>query len=219
MAWEPDYITDDYFKEYVGIELADTSDDDFIAVDISAASRTVDRCCSNRYNGLGAFRQFGKLAAPAAFYYTPRWDVQQMRWVIEIDDLMDVTGLTIAVDTTNQDTWNQPITSYALRPRDALSKGRPYTQIAISSGSSVQPTYFPDSAKVTGLWGWNAFPETVVRATAIQAHRYNKRRVSPFGIKGSPQRQTQQIISEEIDADVATLLTQAGLVKLGWTPS
>ena len=68
MAWEPDYVELADFKDYLGMDADDTSDDTILGLDISAASRAIDRCCSNRFNGMGARRQFGKLAAPAAFY-------------------------------------------------------------------------------------------------------------------------------------------------------
>jgi hypothetical protein len=105
-----------------------------------------------------------------------------------------------------------------LRPRNAPRDNRPWTQIAISPASTVQPARFPDSVRATAnVWGWTEFPTTVVRATLIQAHRFNKRRVSPFGIKGSPQRGTLQTITEEVDADVAAMLNSNNFVKLGWT--
>lgn len=218
MAWEPDYCTTAEFKNYVGIESTDNTDDVFIALDITAASRAVDACCSYRANGLGARRQFGKTDAPESRYYTPRWDINQARWVIEIDDLMDITGLTVAVDMGNDDTYESVITNYVLRPRDALANNRPYTQISINPNSSVQAYAWRDSAKVTAnVWGWSAVPSIVKRATLLQAHRFNKRRVSPFGTKGSPQKQTQQTIVDQVDADIEQMLMTNDLIKLGWT--
>lgn len=218
MAWEPDYITVDQFKDYVKIKQEDTTDDAFIALDIAGASRSIDACCSNRQNGLGAFRQFGKSDTPLTFYYTPRWDADSARWVIETDDLISDAGLVLEVDQDNDDIYEAAITDYVLRPRDAPSKNRPYTQISIGINSSVQPYEWPDSARVTtNQWGWSAVPDVIVRATYLQAHRFNKRRVSPFGVKGSPQKQTQQNILAEVDADVEQMLRTYNMIKLGWT--
>lgn len=217
MAWEPDYVTEDQFKAYVKIELDDEADNTFIAADITAASRAIDKCCSNRPNGLGARRQFGKVAASEARYYQPRWDRDQGRWVVEIDDLAVGTGLAIAVDLDNDDVYESTVTDYVLRPRDAVVNNRPFTQISIGIGSAVQPTDWPDSVRVTtDQWGWSAVPATVFRACLIQTHRFNKRRVSPFGVKGSPQKQTQQSLMDQVDADVEQML--APYIKIGWTP-
>lgn len=222
MAWEPDYVTRDQFKNYVKIDLNDTVDDTFIDLDITSASRAVDQHCSIRKNGLGARRQFGQVAAPEARYYTPRWDNDLIKWVIEIDDLMDITGLTIAIDLDLDDIYESPLTQYILRPRDALQRNRPYTQIAIAKQSNIQPASFVDTAKVIARYGWTSVLSVVTRATLIQAHRFNKRRVSPFGTAGSPQKNTEDSIKKhgmnsDVDPDVAQMLETADLVKLGWT--
>ena len=217
MAWEPDYITATEFKNYVRISNPnDTLDDQLIPVWITAASRAVDRCCSERQNGMGARRQFGQTAAAEARYYTPRWDGELLRWVIEIDDVEDPTGMTIEVDTGNTGVYNSVITDFTLRPRNALLRKRVYTQIAVSSLSSVQPTYFVDSAKVTVKWGWIAYPTTIKEATFIQTHRFSKRRQSPLGTTGSPQKGTEQQLFEDVDPDIKLMLQP--YVKLGWTP-
>jgi hypothetical protein len=214
--WEPDYVTRDQFKNYVRIELQDTVDDQFIDLDITSASRAVDSCCSYRPNGMGAKRQFGQVAAPEARYYTPRWDTDQARWVIEIDDLMD-TSVTIAVDLDRDDVYEGTITDFVLRPRDAVVNKRPYTQISISPNSSVQPFSWPDSARVTALWGWSAVPSVVVRATLIQAHRFNKRRTAPFGVAGSSNNSSEVSMATSVDPDVESMLHTNNLCKLVWT--
>lgn len=215
MAWEPDYITLPEYKRYLTIKDPDITDDQDLPFDITAASRSVDKCCSERYNGMGSRRQFGKVDAPEARFYTPRWDNDLLRWVIEIDDIDDVTGLVVQVDTGNDDVYESTITQYVMRPKNALARKRVYTQIAISTLSIVQPTYFPDSAKVTGLWGWTTVPTTVKRATFIQAHRFTKRRQSPMGTTGSPQKGTEKQLIENVDPDIEQMLKS--YVKLGWT--
>lgn len=217
--WEPDYVTRDQFKNYVRIELNDTADDEFIDLDITAASRAIDQCCSDLPNGLGARRQFGNTAAPEARYYTPRWDEDQIRWVVEIDDL-DPTysaGITISVDTSNEDNFDQTVTAYVLRPRNAAARSRVYTQISILSGDSNQPTFYEDSVKVTSRWGWAAVPDVVVRATLIQAHRFNKRRTAPFGVSGSSNNSSEVSKTTNVDPDIEKMLKANDLVKLGWT--
>lgn len=218
MAWEPDYLTLPEFKSYIRITAPnDTVDDSVLPWAITAASRAIDKCCSERQNGMGARRQFGKTDTVESRYYTPRWDQDLIRWVIEIDDLYSATGLVIEVDTGNDDVYGEVITDYVLRPRNALLQQRVYTQIAVSTRSNIQPVIFPDSAKVTtDKWGWSAYPTTVKEGTAIQAHRFAKRRQSPLGTTGSPAKGTEQKIIEDVDPDIELMLKS--YVKLGWTP-
>lgn len=218
MAWEPDYITVEEFKDYVKDQAATTTDETFIALDIAAASRAIDACCSNRPNGMGARRQFGQTDDPEARYYTPRWDTESARWVIEIDDTMEsVDFVTVEIDQDNDDVYEAEITDFVLRPRDALLNNRPYTQISVGINSAIQPYQWKDSARVTTTWGWNAFPDVVIRATYLQTHRFNKRRVSPFGVKGSPERLTQIPNLYDVDPDIKQMLYSYNMVKLSWT--
>jgi hypothetical protein len=213
--WEPNYLTAVEYKDLAKIPTTDTADDTRIESSIAAASRAVDRCCSNRPNGLGFRRQFGQTETAEARYYTPRWDTNLVRWVIEVDDFMTTEDLVVAVDTSNSDNHNQLITAYVVRPRDALLNKRPYTQIAISTTSSVQPTWFKDSAKVTNVWGWDAYPATVKDATFLQSHRFFKRMQAPFGVTGSPPKATNAQVLEKVDSDIELMLKN--YVRLGWT--
>lgn len=218
MAWEPDYITLNEFKHYLKIDVLDVEDDAELALDITAGSRAVDRYCSGAgvRHGLGAFRQFGQVESAEARYYTPRWDSCLTAWVIEIDDLASTTGLAILASTGNDRNYISSITTYVPRPMNALANNRVYTQLLIPTSSSIQPDLFEESVKVTSAhWGWNSVPDVVKRATLIQAHRINKRRTSPLGKSGSPQKGTQQNVLEDIDVDVVEMLKD--YVRLGRT--
>lgn len=210
MAWESNYLTSTQFKNYARI--TDDQDDTVIAFALAAASRAIDRYCSQN-----VFRQFGLVATPEARYYTPRWDDKQAKWVIEIDDIMTTTGLTVEVDTTNDGTYESVITDYALRPRDALLKNRPYTQISVYPQSNVQPNRFVDSARITGQWGWTTVPTTVEQATFLQVNRIHARRDAPFEETGSPQRGTRTSVNliQYLDPDIEKMLEP--YIKLGWT--
>lgn len=211
MTWEPDYVTLDEYKDWAGITETDTVDDIRLARDITAASRAVDAFCSQETR-----RQFGKVATSESRYYTPRWDVDMAQWVIEIDDVHSATGLTLAVDPSNDGNHTQAITDFILRPRDALANMRVFTQIAVKAGSSVQPYMWPDSAKVTtDKWGWSTPPVAVVEATFLQTNRYQSRRDSPYGVAGSPAKGNTTSIQAKLDIDFEGLLQN--YVKRGWT--
>lgn len=214
LGWEPDYITVDEYKDWARI--TDTQDNEAIMLSIAGASRAVDTFCSQN-----VFRQFGKTTMSESRYYTPRYDSDLMRWVIEIDDLMDLSGvvsLVVEVDTSNSNNYNQTITDFILRPRDAIQRNRPYTQVVVNNTSAYQPTYFVDSARLTAdVWGWDAVPDAVKAATYLQANRFHKRRTTPFGASGSTKRATQVTVNliNELDEDLESLLQP--YVKQAWT--
>lgn len=218
MAWEPDYVTAEQFQEFVRSEL--TADTAVITRAITAASRDIDWVASNLPNGLGFRRQFGQYATPVARYYTATWDKCQARYVVEIDDLMDIAGLSIAIDTSNSNSYTDVVTSgnYLLRPIDALVNGRPYTQIAFSNTSGIQPTLWPDSVKVTAKFGWDSVPVAIEEATLLQAHRLHKRRLSPLGTTGSNQggASKEKTVIGEVDPD-AVRLVRSRYIRLART--
>lgn len=216
MAWEPDYATIAQYKDLMKVK--DDKDDLAIGRAITAASRAIDRYCSERPNGLGGRRQFGKVDAPEARYYTPRWDRKQARWVVEIDDLISAVGLTVAVDLDNNDIFESTITNYVLRPRDAAVNNRSYTQVSIGIGSAVQPYSWPDSIRLTtDQWGWASVPTTVVEATLLQTNRVHKKRLAPFKDTGNASSGTTETINiiHKLDPEIETMLDT--YVKLTWT--
>lgn len=194
MTWAPDYVTGDEFAAYVRVD--DTIDDDQIAVWITAASRAVDKFAN---------RQFGKVAVAESRTFSDMWcDVRAgvTYYVLSIDDLMSTVGMTIA-GTAYADT------GAVLLPRDAPTRGRPYTSLRFSTDPRVSGSY-PEIA-VSALWGWTAVPAQVVNATLMQANRYASRRESPYGIAGSPDAGSELRLLARLDPDVAVSL--AGLQR------
>ena len=92
MPWAPDYVTLQEMKNH--LRLTDTVDDLEIALDITAASRAVDRA---------TLRQFGLVAAPEVRTYTAWWDKRRCKYVVDIDDLMTAVGLVVATTATITD--------------------------------------------------------------------------------------------------------------------
>lgn len=194
MAWAPNYCTSDELATFVR---QTTPDDERLSLAIAAASRAVDRATR---------RQFGQVAAPEARYYTARYHGSTSRWVVEIDDLMTVTGLAVAVDAAGAETYTSTITAHSLRGRNAAAEGRPWTSLAVLASSDVQPSDDPDAVKVTAQWGWTAVPDAVKQATLLQASRLFSRRDSPHGIAGSPEAGSEVRLLARLDPDVETSL-------------
>lgn len=214
MAWEPDYVDREALKHYLtqGQQgVTDTLDDDELDLAVTAASRAVDREC-----GRHRPRQFGILGTAEARWYTARFDSEGARWVAEIDDLMDLTGVAIAIDVNQDDVHEASVTTgFVWRPRNAASLLRPYTQVAFSR-SGTQPMQWPDAVKITAKWGWSAVPVTIKQATMLQASRIFSRRNAPFGTKGSPDDGSDETLRYNADPDVKLLLRS--FVKLVETP-
>lgn len=186
MPWAPDYATTAELREYVTRD-GSTVDDTFLALALTAGSRAVDRACN---------RQFGSVTPVQARKYSAVWDRRRCRWVISVDDLMDATGLTVAVEAGT-------ITPTVLQPVNAPQTGKPWTRLVVDPDATVRPTGLEeDEVTVTALWGWTAVPNTIKQATLLQASRIIKRRDAPFGVAGSPEMGSELRLLAKVDPDV-----------------
>ena len=187
MAWAPDYIEVEDLRDYRSVQsgVAEARDE-FLAVSITAASRAIDRHCN---------RQFGIVAAPELRYYTPWYDREIGRWVVDIDDLATTSGFVLEVD-------GNAVTTYKLGPRNAVAKGKVWTQLYLDSDAEYQPTGVEDEIEATASWGWPNFPTSVVQACYIQSVRFSVRDESPYGVAGSPEAGTEMRLLARLDPDV-----------------
>ncbi len=200
MAWEPDYITVAQLKADWRDE--ESIDDVQYQRAVTSASRAID---------LFTHRQFGKTAAPEARYYSPWYDEDLRMWVAWIDDMQSTTGIAVALDTSGDNTYTATLdaSDYVLRPRNAVVKNRPFTQLAILPGASSQPLRQPDTLRVTvNVWGWTSIPLTIETAAGLQASRFATRRDAPFGIVGSPESKNQMRLKAELDPDVQVMVQE-----------
>lgn len=188
MAWAPDYVSVDELKAY--LRIADTVDDDELAIIVAAASRAIDDHTN---------RQFGKVAAAEQRLYTARYDYERRRWVIDIDDLMTTTDLVILVGGV-------ALTGYRKEPVNAAAKGRPWTRLVVDQDSAVIPTGEEYEVAGTAIWGWTATPATVKLAARLQSSRFHSRRDSPYGIAGSPDAGSEMRLLSRVDPDVGVSL-------------
>ena len=182
MTWAPDYVAASDLKSF--LRIGDTVDDVEVDFAIAAASRAIDRAAN---------RQFGLEAAPVQRAYTARWDKARCKYVVDIDDLMTVTGLIVTVDVTE--------TTYTLHPSNADLDGRPWTQIVLDGGTCTE-----DGVSVTAQFGWTAVPDAVKQATLLQASRFFKRRDAAFGVAGSPELGSELRLLAKVDPDVDVVL-------------
>lgn len=182
MTWAPDYATRAEVKLYLDLDET-TNRDAFIDTWITTVSRNVDD-----HTG----RQFGLVDGPEERFYTGTYDRSEMAIFADIDDLQDITGLVV------KNSSGTTITDYTLLQRNALLKGKPYTQIKVPAGSG--------ELSITARWGWATVPASVKTGLLLQAARLNARMDSPFGLAGSPNDGTVVQLYASLDPDFKTSL-------------
>lgn len=188
MPWAPDYVTTQDLADYARI--GDAVDNAQLALAITAASRAIDRHTN---------RQFGLVSAPEQRFYTGTYDRRRGRWVIDIDDLMTVTGLVVTAKAGTVDV-------FAKQPVNAAAEARPWIRLVVAPESAAAPNGDEDEVSVTARWGWTVVPDTIEQATLLQASRLFTRRDAPFGVAGSPDVGSEMRLLAKVDPDVAVVL-------------
>ena len=177
-----------------GLQIEDSNDDTDIQAAIISASRMIDDYCQR------FFYQEGTLAAPVVKYYTP-----VSPWYLEIDDLIEPTEVRTRANQTGpfNTVWDLD-TDLMYEPINNPELGRPVTRL-LAVTRYVFPYFFPQTVKITGVWGYSSIPVEVQMACKIQAARLFVRKQSPFGIAGSVELGTVRLNSR-LDPDVEMLL-------------
>lgn len=179
------------------LQIEDSNDDTALQAAILTASRQIDEYCQR------FFYQEGTTGSPSVRYYTA-----YSPWYIETDDIVSVNQLATDpdFDQSYSTIWNT-----TTNPKDVMyepvnnpKKGWPYTRI-LAIGSQVFPYFFPQTVKITGVFGFPEVPYEVELACKIQAARLFVRKQSPFGIAGSVELGTVRLNSR-LDPDVEMLL-------------
>ena len=179
------------------LQIQDSIDDAEIEAAILAASRMIDDYCQR------FFYQEGSLAFPATRYYTA-----VSPWYVETDDIVQITELACDpdFDQSYAQIWNTttPPLDIMYEPVNNPQKGWPYTRV-LAIGSYVFPYFFPQTVRISGIFGFPEVPYEVQLACKLQAARLFVRKQSPFGIAGSVELGTVRLNSR-LDPDVEMLL-------------
>ena len=128
------------------LNLDDAIDNSAIELAISTACRQIDDYCGR------FFYIDGIEDSPAIRYYSPTdW------WVLPVDDFLSVDE--IATDDSYAQTylnvWQS--TDRMFEPVNNPSRGWPLTRI-LAVGNYYFPRFYPQSVRVTGIFGWSAVP-------------------------------------------------------------
>jgi hypothetical protein len=177
-----------------GLQIEDSIDDQDIQAAILAASRMIDDYCQR------SFYQEGTLLSPATKIYTP-----VNPWYLEIDDLVEPVEIRSRANQSGpfNQVWNLD-TDVMYEPINNPERGWPVTRL-LAIQTYVFPYFFPQTVKITGVFGWKEVPYEVQLACKIQASRLFVRKQSPFGIAGSVELGTVRLNSR-LDPDVEILL-------------
>lgn len=196
MVWQPDYITLPEAKANLRIPVADTADDADLTLHITAASRNIDRFAN---------RQFGKVDAITARYYTARWDRDELRWYVDVDDIHAAAGLAVAFDTDDDGTYSLDVTGAVLEPRNAAADGKPWERLRLTADTRLGTAN--EAVRVTTpSFGWAAVPKPVKDAVHLQVNRFFVRRNSPYGVAGSPELGNEMRLLNKLDPDVEVMV-------------
>ena len=188
MSWAPPYASAAELASFIG-EASPGGEDAQMALAIETASRSVDRFCN---------RQFGLIDAPESRWFSPVYDRDRHRWIVDTDDFMTTDGLVVSVGDGVTVT-GEPLAGYLPTPVNAVANGQPWTRLILAARASM-----PSSAqlRVTATFGWAEVPPTIKLATLLQASRLFARRHAPFGVAGNLDVGQHRLL-ERIDADVA----------------
>jgi hypothetical protein len=191
MALTNAYCTLSDVKNALAIE--DINDDLAIEAAIVAACRMIDD-----YTGRFFYKD-GTSAAPVIRYYTPNdW------WICNTDDIVSISEIATDDNFNRSYTTVWSATDYMVEPINNPRRGWPYTRI-LAVDSYLFPRLYPQTVRITGVWGWSAVPAEINLAARLQASRLFIRKQSPFGVAGSVDMGTVRLTSR-LDPDVEALI-------------
>lgn len=183
-----DYTTLAILKASLGIEQADTDDDDALSAAITAASRAIDR-----YTGTTFY------PVTEARYFDPISPIE-----VWVDRFGTTSGLTVQVGVDGTYPTTVDSTDVVAWPYNAPSNGRAYCRLLVPS-AQMPCGYLRPTVKVTAQWGFTDLPDDVAEACRLKAAKLYRRKDSPEGIAGSGEFGVVRISKFE-DPDVVLLL-------------
>ena len=190
MAWAPDYVTVGDLRSYR--RLGDAGDDVELALAVTSASRAIDEATG---------RQFGKTDGAETRTYDAGWSDEHGLYVVEIDDVMNLTGFVATVS-------GAAVTNYRLWPRNAAQQGRPWERMYLRSVTPDPLGCGLGTVDITANpWGWTAVPTTIKNASLLQASRLFADRNAPFGVAGSPDMGNEMRLLAKVHPDVEVMVT------------
>jgi len=186
------YATLAELKDLDVLNVSNIDHDDALNREIGAASRKIDEFCARHF-----YQESGTK------YYTPdRFDE------LKIDDIYSSTGLTVALDSNRDATYDVSLTSsdWDLWPYNPKF-GRPYVKLIMTYLNGYSFYKYPKSVSITSsYWGWTAVPSQVNQACVMIANRLHKRNQTILGQAGASAIGQLSLKIPRLDPDVQELL-------------
>ena len=182
------------FKTRFGVQGTDAARDVEIEAIIQGVSRAIDK-----YTG----REFFSSAADEARYFTSE-DYENLF----TDDICSITSLKTDddADGTFETTWQT--SDYRTLPLNRTANITPIMWITLKPNGNYTFPKHDGGVEITGKFGYctlaNA-PDAVREACYLQAHRIWMRQAAPFGVVGSADMGTVNVITQ-LDPDVKLML-------------
>lgn len=183
------YCTVDQLKDRLSIGTTDPAHDQSLTDRINAASRAIDTICQRHFYQVTETRYFTAVETRYPMALETRYFSALEQWEIMIDDLVSLTEF--ATDNDGSRAWATAwagdgvttITDFELEPKVKKIGGIPYPYRFVRiapKGTKRFPSY-PNGIKITGAWGWDSIPDTIVDACLLLAARLYRRAESPLG--------------------------------------
>ncbi len=178
MALGDPYASLTDIKNYLKLNLADTTRDANLSAALASASGDIEKHCH---------RQFNLDTTVTARVFEP-----ESPTLCRVDDFGTLTGLIVQVDTAGNGTFSQTLnasTNYEVFPLNGISDGTPgwpYNRIhTVGSGWFARYLYMrAGTVQVTAKYGWPSVPAPIKQACLIIAAQKYRLADAPWGVAG-----------------------------------
>lgn len=168
--------------------VTDQKDDARLESVVEATSRWIDSETGTRFYTVSETR-----------YYLAEQD-----WLIDIDYLVSLTSVKTDPNGDGTYTYTWAGTDYTLSPYNAVVSGQPYTHLETTPLGAYRFPVYPSSTtrrsrvEVTGAFGYSTLanvPRPIKEACILMSIRLFQRKDKPFGISGSADLGTLEVIT------------------------
>lgn len=184
------YVTVEEYKAIAGRISPEKAD--AVAGDLLSTTREIEKRLGRFFTKDASAQSRIFMPPPGRGRFPDGWAESENPWratgakrVLQIDDLVSVTSITI--DEARDNTFSTTLTTndYELLPRNAAKgpESWPYTQIELTSWGSHWAWLPSARVKVTGVWGWPSVPEPIKNA-CIDLTRIRRNEI-PEGLQAS----------------------------------
>lgn len=176
-------------KRSLGIDAANTDENEDLLAAIRAASRHIDQMTGTTFYPVTETRRFA-----AEGYGNAVW----------VDRFTDTTGLVVKTGSGGNYATTLNASAYLVAPYSAPARGGAYDRIEFPAGAPYARDGWP-AVEITAAWGYATVPAPVEVACRLIAAQLYHRKDSPHGVLSYGDDPAAQY-SSSADSDVRRLL-------------